>query len=149
VSGASGCLAEPEALVKSQGGIAVPDAQAQGHASGFGLSDQRLQHGRCNPLALQLGNNCDIDDAKFAGLAIQQKPARGLSAKFNNKVLGVWEARSVVAGLRLILEAQQGLALWLRQGREFGFTRGAEESEQEGFVFGSNLAEMDPLGNQG
>jgi len=94
---------------------------------------------------LHFGSDCDIDDPKFAGFAIQQKPARGLSAKFNHKVLGAREAGSVVAGLRLILEAQQGLALCLRQGSEFGFTGSAEESEQEGFVFGAFRAEMDHL----
>ena len=99
-------------------------------------------------MALQFGNDRDIDDPKFGCFAIQQKPARDLSAKFNNKVLGVREARSVVAGLRLILEAQQGLALWLRHRSDFGFPGGAEESEQEGFVFGAYLAEMDHLGSQ-
>jgi len=143
VSGAPGRLAEPEALVKTQRGIAVPDAQAQGHACGFGLGDQRLQHGRCNPLALHFGNDSYIDDAKFVGVAIQQKPARGLPARFDNKVLRVREARSVIAGLRLILEAQQALALGLRQRSEFGFPGNTEQSEQEGFVFGAYRAEMD------
>lgn len=41
--------------------------------------------------------------SELAGFAIQQKPARGLSTKFNNKVLGVREAGGVGAGLRLIL----------------------------------------------
>jgi len=128
VSGTPCSQAEPEPPVESQGGIAVRDAQTQGDARGFGLGDQPLQHGRCNPFSLQFGNDHDIDDPKFGCFAIQQNPARDLSAKFNNKVLGVREARSVVAGLRLVLEAQQGLTLWLRHGSEFGFPGGAEES---------------------
>ncbi len=148
VSGTSGSRPEPEPPVQGQGGIAVPDAQSQGHACGFGFGDQRPQHGRCNPLALQFGNDRNIDDPKLACFAIQQKPSRGLSAKFNNKILRVREARSIVAALRLILEAHQGLALWLRQGSEFGFPGGTKQSEQKGFVFGAYLAEMDHFGSE-
>jgi hypothetical protein len=88
----------------------MPDAQSDGNARAFCFGDERLEHGGRNPLAAPLGNNRDIDHAKFVCFAIQQEPARGLSVELNNEVLGVRKSFRVSAASRLVLHAQQRLA---------------------------------------
>jgi len=98
-------------------------------------------------LAALLGNDRDVDHPQLVCIAIQQEPACGLPAKFNDEMLGARKSLSVVAGLRLVLQAQQCLALRLRQKCKFGVTGAAEKREQEVSVISVRRAEMDQAGS--